>query len=138
MKQTSISKIIGIFEPVRFPDFPQVGMVQAKVDTGAYSGSLHCTTIKEKLIKGEKVLEFSPFDHPEVIATAKNFSVREVRSSNGRQLRYFINTKINIKGHDYPIRMSLADRSQMKRPMLIGRRFLKKHNFLVDVSLMNR
>lgn len=138
MKQANLSKIIGIFEPVKFPDFPEVGIIQAKVDTGAYSGSLHCTTIEEITRDGIKMLQFSPFDHPDLKIVSPRYSIREVRNSNGSQMRYFIRTNVEIRGITYPIRMSLADRSQMKRPMLIGRRFLRKNDFLVDVKQMNR
>ncbi|GAC1391217.1 MAG: ATP-dependent zinc protease [Candidatus Saccharimonadales bacterium] len=129
------SKIIGTFEKVNFPAFGEAGYVTAKIDTGAYSGALHCTKISE--VDGEqgKVLRFSPFDHPEVIIIAEEFIVKHVKSSNGhRDKRYFIDTEIIIQGHKYPIILSLADRSEMRSSVLIGRRFLRKNNFLVDVS----
>jgi hypothetical protein len=79
-------------------------------------------------------LHFSPFDHPEVTVTAHNFAIKYVRSSNGEvQKRYFIDTKITIQSKTYEIVLSLADRSEMKWPVLIGRRFLRQNNFLVDV-----
>jgi hypothetical protein len=131
------NKILGIFEPVSFPDFPELDTVSAKVDTGAFSGSLHCTNLEVKLINGEEVLVFSPFDHPEVTITAKKFTLREVKNSNGTQMRYFVRSKIKIKDQEYPIRLNLADRSQMKKSMLIGRRFLRRHGFVVDVSKTN-
>lgn len=127
-------KILGILESVSFPDFAAVGSVVAKVDTGAYSGSLHCSKVLEGKENGRRFIEFAPFDHPETTIRVYKFQVREVRNSNGTQMRYFINTTLNIKGKNYPIRMNLANRSAMKRQMLIGRRFLKKHGFLVDVN----
>src|SRR5699024_4900525 len=63
---------------------------------------------------------------------------REVKSSNGtKELRYFIKTDIEFFGKSYEIECSLADRSAMKYPLLIGRKFLKKRGFLVDVSNKN-
>jgi hypothetical protein len=44
-----------------------------------------------------------------------------------------ITTDIEVEGQKYPIILSLADRSAMKWPVLIGRRFLRKNHFLVDV-----
>ncbi len=133
MKQSQ--KTLSSFEPVSFPAFQAVGKVMAKIDTGAYTGSLHCTKIHEEETKEGKLLHFAPFDHPETEITATQFSIRSVRSSNGqRQNRYFIDTTIKIQGETYPIVLSLANRSEMKWPVLIGRRFLRKHNFLVDVN----
>ena len=81
------------------------------------------------------VLRFSPFDHPEITVVADEFIVRHVKSSNGKtDNRYFIQTAITVQSKTYPITLSLADRSEMKWPVLIGRRFLRQHNFLVDVS----
>lgn len=135
MTQTEPQKILSSFEPVTFPDFVKVGQVKAKIDTGAYSGAFHCTKIREEETGLGKVLHFSPFDHPEEEISVTDFVVRHVRSSNGdAQSRYFINTTIQIQGQTYPIILSLADRSEMKWPVLIGRRFLRTHNFLVDVN----
>lgn len=128
------NKIVGVFEIVAFPEF-NLEDVRAKMDTGAYTGALHCTKIHEQETPQGKILHFSPFDHPEVEIATADFVVRHVRSSNGQgQSRYFINTNIVIQGQVYPIVLSLADRSEMKWPVLIGRRFLRKHNFLIDVN----
>jgi len=127
--------VLGSFESVRFPEFVGIGEVKAKIDTGAYTGALHCTKIREEEKDGAKILHFSPFDHPETEISITDFAVSHVRSSNGgNQSRYFINTQITIQGETYPILLSLADLSEMKWPVLIGRRFLRKHNFLVDVN----
>lgn len=134
MKQTN-PHVLGSFETVSFPDFTVIGQVTAKIDTGAYTGSLHCTKIREEKSEQGIVLHFAPFDHPDVQMSVEDFVVRHVRSSNGEnQARYFINTTIEIQGKTYPIVLSLADRSEMKWPVLIGRRFLRNNQFLVDVS----
>jgi hypothetical protein len=126
-------KIIGTFEQVAFPDF-QIADLTAKIDTGAYTGSLHCTKIQELQRGDAKLLTFSPFDRPEVTITTEDFMLRQVRSSNGeRQSRYFITTNIIISGTTYPIVLSLANRSEMRWPVLIGRKFLRQNHFLVDV-----
>jgi hypothetical protein len=128
-------QVIGSFEPVTFPDFADIGGVMAKIDTGAYTGALHCTKIQEEKTENGNVLHFSPFDHPETVITATDFAVSHVRSSNGTsESRYLIDTNITIQGKTYPIVLSLADRSEMKWPVLIGRRFLRKNNLLVDVN----
>lgn len=128
-----MSKVIGSLEKVSFPQYG-INDIVAKIDTGAYTGALHCTNITLEKVDGGKILHFSPFDHPEITKTADNFLIKYVKSSNGeRQQRYFVDTTISLDGEDYEIILSLADRSEMKWPVLIGRKFLKNYDLLVDV-----
>jgi hypothetical protein len=131
---TTKQKIVGSSEIVGFPVFDLFD-VPAKIDTGADSGAIHCTKIEEKFIKGKSVLQFSPFDHPEIVIVSTDFTMKNVRSSNGDAAkRYFIETTIDIQGKQYPIHLSLADRTEMTWPVLIGKRFLCDQHFLVDVT----
>jgi hypothetical protein len=131
-------KTIGSFEKVSFPEFG-INDVVAKIDTGAYTGALHATNIHEEVIDGKPTLLFSPFDHPTTVYGTEKYAIRPVRSSNGHEEdRYSIHTKIQVEGESYPIRLTLADRSEMKWPVLIGRRFMRRNNLLVDVKKMNR
>lgn len=133
-----MKKVLGIFEKVSFPEFGIQDIV-AKIDTGAYTGAMHCTNIREEEVAGGTVLHFSPFDHPEIIKTADNYLVSHIKSSNGvREKRYVIETSIAISDKEYPIVLSLTDRSTMKWPVLIGRRFLRTNELLVDVRKMNK
>lgn len=127
-------KTLGVFEKV---EFPELGFknIYAKIDTGAYSGALHCTKIREVKTSKGRFLEFSPFDRPRKVITVKDFTIKDVKSSNGvEEYRYFIKTKIKIGGSEYDIRISLADRRNMTWPVLIGRRFLQRNNFVVDAK----
>lgn len=135
MKDKELRKVIGVFERVSFPGFALKG-VKAKIDTGAYTGALHCTKIEEVETAEGKVLHFSPFDRPKLRIIAPDFMLSHVKSSNGkRENRYFIKTDIVIGGETYPITLSLADRSEMKWPVLIGRRFLRQNHFIVDARI---
>jgi hypothetical protein len=126
--------ILGIFETIDFPDFG-VNSIKTKIDTGAYSGAFHCTKIKEVETPTGRELHFSPFDNPDVDIKTKDYSSKSVKSSNGmKQERYFIITKINIAGKNYSTMLSLADRTTMRWPVIIGRKFLSTYNFLVDVN----
>lgn len=132
------AKVLGPFEQVGFPTF---GMdnVTAKIDTGAFTGALHCTKIDEIESDEGKILRFSPFDHPELVINTAEYITKQVKSSNGeRQRRYFIETVIVLQDKRYKILLSLADRSEMKWPVLIGRSFLRAQHFLVDVNKMNQ
>ncbi len=46
MQQIS-KQIVGSFETISFPDFNGYE-VMAKIETGAYTGALHCTKIQEE------------------------------------------------------------------------------------------
>lgn len=127
---------LGSFEIVSLPEF-KVESVVAKIDTGAYSGALHCSLIKKvhRGLKRQAYLKFTPFEESQSFETS-DFVKTYVRSSTGHRVkRFIINTTIDIKGKQYPINIGLSDRSDMKRPVLIGRRFIRENDMLVDVSL---
>lgn len=127
-----MNKTIGAFEKVSFPDFGLFDVI-AKIDTGATSGSLHATHVKEvELPTGEKALSFRPYGKAQSTIVS-SYELVEIRSSNGAStLRYRIPTTIVIEGVQYPIQISLADRTLMKKGVLVGRRFLRSHGFIVD------
>jgi hypothetical protein len=124
-------KVIGAFEAVNFPEFGK-SLTISKIDTGAYTGALHCTLIQERATNEGIMLAFRPLEGRQEMIKDE-FIVKYVRSSNGkREKRYFITTKIRLQGHSYPITLSLTNRSDMKWQVLIGRRFLQQYGFLVD------
>jgi hypothetical protein len=127
--------LIGANEWVDFPDF-DIHRISAKIDTGAYTSSLHCSRIKEKNGELHFVLVHTKDDeqlNKEFLTT--RYSQKRIRSSNGTsQLRYVIKTSVRIHGKKYKTEFSLTDRSRMKNPVLIGRKLLRDR-FLVDVSL---
>lgn len=128
---------IGSFECVTLPEL-KIHDAIAKVDTGAYSGAVHCSSIR--LIKrksdGAKILRFVPSDnHPHVIET-EHYTTIEVKSSNGHSAkRYLIETEMIVQGKSYMVNIGLSNRSSMHREVLIGRRFLRENNILVDVRI---
>tara|TARA_R110002124_G_scaffold48026_1_gene142152 strand:- start:24701 stop:25135 length:435 start_codon:yes stop_codon:yes gene_type:complete len=131
-------KIIGRLEFVDLPKW-NIKQIEAKIDTGAYSSSLHCHNIEEFLKDGENWVRFNLLDPDHTSYNDRLFSLqvhdsREVKSSNGQtELRVFVKTKICFFDDEYRIELSLTNRSEMKYPLLIGRKFLK-NKFLVDVS----
>lgn len=130
-------RIIGRTERVDLPHL-DLEEIDAKIDTGAYSSSLHCHRIE---VKGN-VVRFNLLDpeHPHYNDRPFELPVydrRVVKSSNGiAEERIFIQTKLNLFEDSYDIELSLADRSEMKYPLLIGRKFLDSR-YLVDVSKEN-
>lgn len=127
-----MKKVIGAFEKVNFPEFGLTDVI-AKVDTGALSGAIHATEISQiKLSSGKEALEFFPYGRPPKV-TITGFREKLVRSSNGAvSKRYVIPTIVVVQENEFPINISLADRSAMMKGVLIGRRFLRRHGFVVD------
>lgn len=129
----SLKTIIGRTDHV---DLPELGILNAaaKIDTGAYTSSIHCHQIS---LDGD-MLSFSlaaeePGRESSCFST-RDFSQKRIKSSNGRsEMRYIIKTKILLFGKLYTAEFSLSDRSAMKNPILLGRKLLKG-KFLVDVS----
>lgn len=136
MQSKTISQqSLGIIETV---SLPELGVVSeyAKIDTGAYSGSIHCHSIQKlKDADGKKFLRIVPIDPTHKPVDIYDFMVTYVTSSTGHRVhRYIIKTPIVINNKKYTISISLATRDKLKVKVLIGRRFLRKYLFLVDVT----
>jgi hypothetical protein len=118
-------------------DLPGLGLenIHAKIDTGAYTSSLHCSSVKVNNGK----LEFILLDeeHPEFTGTpfsVKKFTQREVKNSFGEaELRYVIKTTIKIFDRKIKAEFSLSDREKLRFPVLLGRKLLR-NRFLIDVT----
>ena len=130
--------IIGHVEYIDLPDF-NINNIKAKIDTGAYSGSIHVNYIKRITEGGCEKIQFSLLDenHPEFknnIYTIDTFQTKKIKSSNGHsELRYIIPIKIILKNKVIDTKLSLSDRTEMRYPILLGRKFIK-NLFLIDVS----
>lgn len=133
--------IIGRRDYLNLPSFG-LEDIQAKIDSGAYGCSLHCHEIELIKIDDKEVLRFKLLDpkHPEYndkFNYASDFNDKIVKSSSGiAEHRYTITTEANIFNQTFVIEFSLTDRANMKYPILLGRKFLRKR-FVVDVSLKN-
>ncbi len=128
-----------IFGCVEYVSLPQFGITHtlAKIDTGAYSGALHCSHIEEYIRPdGKPGLRFTPFGNRAYTTEVEDFEVTRVRSSTGHRVkRYLICTSIEIKGKEYKITIGLSNRQKMQRDVLIGRRFLRENDILVDTRI---
>lgn len=136
-------KVIGRREIVSFPDL-KIDEVEAKIDTGAYTSAIHCCDIHEEVNPdGTKVICLDLLDpsHPQYDHKKLKFSdydFREIKNSFGDvQERYVITTRIQLFDEVIEAEFSLSDRSDMKYPVLIGRKLLKGR-FVVDVSRKNQ
>jgi hypothetical protein len=142
-KQRVPKRVVGRRELVDFPQF-QVWGVEAKVDTGAFTGAIHCSDIHvDTLPDGRPVLRVLLLDeeHPQFNGRPlefTDFSLRDIKSSNGEvQERYVIRTSIRLFGEDFDTEFSLSDRSDMRYPVLMGRLLLRRARLVVDVARRN-
>lgn len=143
-KELLIKPIIGRHTYVSLPGLDLQNII-AKVDTGAYSCSLHAENIRVVRKNGKKMLRFDVpviekgrhFTGENQTCYIENYEIIEVRSSNGTQNRYRIETAVEIFGKKYATKLTLSNRGSLKHPMLIGRRLLRS-NFLVNVELSQR
>jgi hypothetical protein len=121
-------------------NLPGLGLknIHAKIDTGAYTSSLHCS--RAEVVNGR--LEFVLLDdeHPEftgMIFTADTFTQRMVKNSFGvAERRYTIQTAIQIFNETILAEFTLSDRDALRFPILLGRKILRDR-FLIDVTKKN-
>lgn len=138
MKDIGDKKIIGRLEYVDIPDFSLSG-IEAKIDTGAYNGAIHVSLITEFERDNKKYIRFILLDekHPEYHGKSfetDEFVERRVKSSNGEiQHRYAIPVTIMLKGLELKTKLSLSNRKDLRYPILLGRKVIKKH-FIIDAS----
>lgn len=106
-------------------------LVKAKVDTGARTSSLHAFEISETERDGEPWIEFAfhPLQRDERTvrrASARLVDRRKVTASNGQsELRYVVETEIELNGERFPIELTLTRRDAMGFRMLLGRRAIR-------------
>lgn len=128
-------KTIGRLDKADFPDL-HLKDISIKIDTGAYTSSIHCGNIEEKEDGLHCIFldpEHTEYNHKPFLF--KTYNKIRVKSSNGiAQNRYEIKSNIKIFGKVYKISLSLSNRKEMKHPVLLGRKFLNK-KFVVDPEL---
>jgi hypothetical protein len=121
-------------------DLPELGLynIHAKVDTGAYTSSLHC----HRATVTDGVLEFILLDeeHPEFTGlkfSFREFEERDIKNSFGEvERRFVIITNLKVFNEDIATEFSLSNRGSLKFPILIGRKIVR-NRFLIDVTKKN-
>lgn len=141
MEPQKIKKTVGWKEKICFPDMG-IDWVDAKIDTGALTSSLHAKEQTRLVVNGKVMIRFKLEDHAHPAWDGQEFTLplRDetiVRNSFGQEEpRYVVMTRIRL--HNYIIRteFTLSDRSSMEFPVLLGRKLLRKR-FIVDVARSN-
>lgn len=114
---------------------PTLGLpaISAKVDTGARTSALHADDIEVFGSVSRPKVRFTVHPMPgrsdvAIACSAQVRDRREVTSSNGEsELRYVIETPLEVAGQSWPIEVTLTNRTAMASRMLLGRQALSGH-----------
>ena len=133
MKTKHKVKVIGRREFISFPDLG-ISNVEAKIDTGAYTSSLHCENIEIITENNHHVLYVKLNLNGEKEFRFENFIQKKIKNSFGEmEERFVIRTHISLAKKRILASISLSNRDNMRYPVLIGRRMLKG-KFIIDVN----
>lgn len=124
--------VIGRKELIEIPLIMSEPFV-AKIDSGAYSNSIHCDTI---LLQFDGSIDII-IDKVVLELPAGSFRYKNVKSSNGQSEKR-VTTKLSIifNNKKYKTTFTFTNRNNMKSKVLLGRKFLAKR-FIIDVSKTN-
>lgn len=128
-------QIIGWRE---YAALPELGLdrIHAKIDSGARTSALHAENIRVSNVDGLDWVEFEvPIDahsKPKAVRMLVK-DQRSIRNTGGvPELRIVVQTKLVLAGRRWKIDLSLADRQEMKHPVILGRTAIRRHGLLVD------
>ncbi len=130
-------QILGRSDRVNLPGLGLYN-IHAKIDTGAFTSSLHCS--RAEVVNDQ--LEFVLLDdeHPEFTGMKfvfKEYTERQIKNSFGvAEKRYVIHTTVKIVDEEITAEFSLSDRDALRFPILLGRKILRDR-FLIDVTKKN-
>ncbi|KPQ21113.1 MULTISPECIES: ATP-dependent zinc protease family protein [unclassified Halomonas] len=122
--------VIGRREMVYLPDLAL--HLCCKADTGARTSALHAEEIEAHEDEhGQLWVSFTTHsggpDTPAHRLKVHLHDRRRVTSSNGHaEWRYIIRTPMRMGELNFPVELSLTDRSNMRHPMLLGRRAMRR------------
>lgn len=136
-----LKRTIGRFELIDLPDL-NLKDIPAKIDTGAYTSSIHCDKIQIVIKEGNKFLKahfysLSGKKKKKHILYFLEFEKKRIKNSFGKsEWRYVVKKKVKIFDELIETDFSLSNRTNLKFPVLLGRKFLKG-KFVVDVAKSN-
>ena len=121
-------------------NLPGLGLknIHAKIDTGAYTSSLHCSHVE--VVDGRLQFVLLDDEHPEFTGMkfySTEFTERDIKNSFGvAEKRFVIETTVQIYNEIIHTEFSLSDRDALRFPILLGRKILRDR-FLIDVTKKN-
>ena len=124
--------VVGWREWVGLPEF-QRSPILAKIDTGAWANTLHAADIEIIESNLETKIRFR-LEEGSRWSERPLHRWRRIRDTGGHEtMRPVIRTTIEIASRDFDVEVCLADRSQLKHRMILGRNFLRL-GFVVNPS----
>lgn len=146
--ETTVPETLGFVEWVVMQD---TGLrLKARLDTGAKTSSLHAVNVEEFEQDDQKWVKFqipladhtvqsaeedSNINHEEIILELERPVKRTVlikRKGAESQRRYVVMMDFCIAGTSHETQFSLTDRGNFSYPVLLGRRFMRDDNILID------
>jgi hypothetical protein len=129
---------------VEYVEFPGVGQISAKVDTGNWQyNSLHgydfieegksisFTTVNDTRLTLPIIKKINVKTSIDKIDSEDSGTIKN-RVENLTPDRPVVELEFVMGGKKYKEKFSISDRSRMKYPILLSAGFLKDHNFIVD------
>ena len=104
--------IVGFTEPVQIINNSRKKQLRARIDTGATKSSIDSSVVNE--------LKIGPV-----------IGKKTIRNAHGRVRREVVEVTIQIAGKLIKEKFTVADRTHMTYPVLVGRNILRK-GFLID------
>lgn len=130
-------QIIGWRERIALPEL-NIPSVVAKIDTGARSSALHATHLKPFTKDGEDWIRFH-IPHASGLSArdieAPLLGERSVKNTSGRpETRFVISSLLVLGDRTWRIELTLANRTQMALPIILGRTAIRRRRILVDAG----
>jgi hypothetical protein len=125
--------VIGWREWVALPGLG-IDRIRAKIDTGARTSALHAAVVSQFHEDGKRFVELR-FDGQSGsrLRRAELIGSRAIRNTSGKtEKRLIISTPLLIAGRKYQMELSLANRTEMRFDLILGRTAIRDGNFLVD------
>lgn len=129
--------IIGWRERIALPDLG-IALMQAKIDTGARTSAIHATRVQVFQRDGQNWARFH-IPHASGLRArdceARLIDQRAIKNTSGKeQERLVIETLMIMGNRRWSIEVSLADRSNMVNPIILGRTAIRRRRILVDAG----
>lgn len=127
--------VIGWRECVGLPDLG-LPAIEAKIDTGARTSALHAEDVETFWRDGVHFVRFH-VPHGDTLhasdCTARLVDRRNVKNTSGEPAeRLVIETRLVLNRRHWRIEVTLADRTNMTLPLILGRTALRRHRVLVE------